>query len=174
MLKKISSLLFLLFFLSFGKSFAQNNLSDKFEILYNPQKYPTSARFYDASGNEVLLSDFHGKVIILNFWKATRRTCLIELPSLNNLAKKYPQIIVLAISEGEEEPEFIDRILHKERRLNNISVSLDKEQRMLNLLGGGKVPQTHLIDKDGTIRGLIKGGADFNSKELQKQIESFM
>ena len=99
---------------------------------------------------------------------------MIELPSLNNLAKKYPQIIVLAISEGEEEPEFIDRILHKERRLNNISVSLDKEQRMLNLLGGGKVPQTHLIDKDGTIRGLIKGGADFNSKELQKQIESFM
>ena len=174
MLKKFFIFFVLTLFISFGKSYAQNNLKNDFDLLYNPQKYPPKATFYDKDGKAVLLSKYEGKVIVLNFWKATCRTCLIELPSLNTLAQKYPEIVVLAISEGNESAEFIENILHKQRRLNNLEVLLDQEEKMFKLLGGEKVPQTRLIDKNGIIRGTIKGGANFNSPELQKQIEALM
>ena len=174
MLKKISIFFVLTLFFVFGKSYAENKLADKFEILHNPQKYPKSATFYDIDKKPVLLSDYAGKVIVLNFWQATCRTCLIELPSLNALAQKYPQIAVIAVSEGDETPEFIDTILHKQRRLENISVFVDDNKKMFKLLGGDKVPQTRLIDKNGVVRGSIKGGADFNSPQIHKQIQELL
>ena len=174
MLKKISTFFLLTLFFTFGKSYAQNNLSMRFENFHNPQKYPRSATFYDKDKKPVLLSDFDGKVIVLNFWQATCRTCLIELPSLNALAQKYPQIAVIAVSEGDETPEFIDIILHKQRRLSNIAVSVDDNKKMFKVLGGDKVPQTRLIDKNGVVRAFIKGGADFNSPEIHKQIEDLL
>ena len=174
MFKKTFILFLLTLFIVFGKAYAQNNLSDEFKDIFNPQKYPKSAAFYDAAGNKVLLSDFDGKVIVLNFWKATCRTCLIELPSLNNLAEKFPQIVVLAVSQGDESPEFIERILHEERQLKNIAVSVDDNQKLFKLLDGDKVPQTRLIDKNGVVKGIIKGGADFNSPKIHKQIEELL
>ena len=174
MFKKILIFFVLTLFFGFGKSYAENKLSNRFEIFHNPQKYPASATFYDKDKNPVLLSDFEGRVIVLNFWQATCRTCLIELPSLNALAEKYPEVIVLAVSEGEETPEFIDMILHKQRRLANISVSVDDHKKMFKLMGGDKVPQTRLIDKKGIVRAFIKGGADFSSAGLHKQIEELL
>ena len=171
MLKKTSFSSLLILLLAFGKSNAQN-LSDSFTNLFNPQKFPQTAQFFDAKGEAVLLSDSIGQVVVLNFWKATCRTCLIELPSLNALAEKYPDLKVIAVSQGDETADLIEKVLHKERRLNKIDVALDKNQALMNLMGGGKVPQTYLIDKDGIVRGHITGGADFNSDTIHKQIES--
>ena len=120
------------------------------------------------------MSDYAGKVIVLNFWQATCRTCLIELPSLNRLAEKYPEIIVLAISQGDENADTIERVLHEERNLTNIPVSLDDNQKLFKLLGGDKVPQTRLIDKKGIVKKTIKGGADFDSEKIHKQIEELL
>ena len=165
MLKNFLIFILLALFICFSKSYAENNLSDSFKKSFNPQKYASSASIYDAQERKILLS---------NFWKATCRTCLIELPSLNRLAEKYPEIVVLAASQGEEDSQFIDRILHQERRLNNLSVFLDKKQKLMNLFGGGKVPKTYLIDKDGFIRGVINGGADFDSLKIHHQIEELI
>ena len=174
MLKKIFILSLLALFIVFSKSYAQNNFSDEFKSIFNPQKISKSAVFYDKEGNQVELSDFEGKVIVLNFWKATCRTCLIELPSLNRLAEKYPEIIVLAISQGDENADTIERVLHEERNLTNIPVSLDDNQKLFKLLGGDKVPQTRLIDKKGIVKKTIKGGADFDSEKIHKQIEELL
>lgn len=172
MIKKLFLLFLLTFFATISKPYAKNNLSDSFTDLFNPQKYPAAATFYTADDTPLKLSDFDGKVIVLNLWKATCRTCLIELPALNALAEKYPDIAVLAVSEGDENAIFIDNILHKERRLNNLNVYLDKNQALMKIMGGGKVPQTYLIDKTGKVRGHIKGGADFNADQIQKQIDA--
>ena len=174
MLKKIFTLSLLALFIVFSKTYAQNNFSDEFKDIFNPQKFPKTAAFYDKEGNKVFLSDFEGKVIVLNFWKATCRTCLIELPSLNNLAEKYPHVVVLAVSQGNENAEIIDHILHEERNLENIEVSLDDNQKLFKLLGGDKVPQTRLIDKKGIVKKTIKGGANFDSEKIHKQIEELL
>ena len=170
MSKKTFLSFFLILLLIFSKSYAEN-LSTSFTNSFNPQKFPQTAQFYDANGKAIQLLDSKGKVIVLNFWKATCRTCLIELPSLNALAEKYPDLKIIAVSQGDESAELVEKVLHKERRLDKIHVALDKNQALMNLMGGGKVPQTYLIDKEGLVRGHITGGADFNSETIHKQIE---
>lgn len=173
MFKKSFLFSVLILLMIFGKSYA-GNLSTSFTNSFNPQKFPETAQFYDAAGNTINLTSSKGKVIVLNFWKATCRTCLIELPGLNALAEKYPDIKVIAVSQGGEPAEVVEKVLHQERKLNKIDTFLDKNQALMNLMGGGKVPQTYLIDKDGIIRGHIQGGADFNAPDLQKQIEDLL
>ncbi len=178
MLKKLFIFFLLALFVTFGKSYAQNlshnDVANHFSKVFSDKKVPATAEFFDKDGNAVKLSKFKGKVIILNFWKATCRPCLIELPGLNTLAQKHNDLVVIAVSQGDESADFIDRILHKERRLNLIDVALDKNQALLKLMGGGKVPQTYLIDKDGTIRGHIQGGADFNAPRINAQIKELL
>ena len=165
-------------FICFGNTKAQNLSSDtpvtEFSLYKQKKQVPQEAFFYTADQTPVFLSSFKGKVVVLNFFKATCLKCLIEMPSLNELKDKYPDIILLAISEGEETPEVVDMILHKERRMNNIDVSLDEKQKLFFLLGGDKVPQTRLIDKDGFIRGYIKGEADFRSEKINTQIQELL
>ena len=54
----------------------------------------------DINGKKVTLSEYKGKVIILNFWATFCGPCKEEMPSLNNLflALKKDGLIVLAIS----------------------------------------------------------------------------
>lgn len=159
----------------FGNPKAQEGLKPKeataFEMLQNPFYVPENAKFYDKQGNPIYLTEFKGKIVVLNFWKATCIKCLIELPSLNRLKESFEDknIIVLAISEGEESAEVIEKVLY-DRRLD-IPVSSDKEMALLKGLGGTTVPRTLLINSKGQIIGVIQGLANFDAPELQKQLK---
>jgi thiol-disulfide isomerase/thioredoxin len=53
----------------------------------------------DLSGRTVRLSDFRGKLVILNFWATWCTACLSEIPDLIELQKRHPhQLVVLGIS----------------------------------------------------------------------------
>ena len=163
----------------FGNTYAENLSKtqpiNQFTMLSVPEKLPQNAQYYQADGKPVLLSYYKGKVVVLNFFKATCLKCLIEMPSLNQLKDRFgDDVVVLAVSQGDESAEIIDNVLHKQRQLNNISVSLDDHQKLFFSVGGEKVPQTRLIDKNGFIRGSIKGEADFLSDKLIKQIENIL
>src|ERR1051325_6289758 len=41
------------------------------------------------TGQAVNLSDYRGKIVVLNFWASWCGPCLEELPSLNRLAERY-------------------------------------------------------------------------------------
>ena len=170
--------LILSFFICVGNTKAEILPSDKsateFEIYVHGKQIPENAVFYTSDKKSVLLSSFKGKVIVLNFFKATCVKCLRELPSLNELKNKYPDIVLLAVSEGEEDAQYVDMMLHKQRHMNNIDVSLDDKQQLFLSFGGDKVPQTRLIDKNGIIRGYIKGEADFSSEKIGSQIQELL
>jgi len=51
------------------------------------------------SGERVSLSDFRGKVVLINFWATWCTACLAEIPSLIALQNEYPdQLVVLGVS----------------------------------------------------------------------------
>ena len=180
MLKKF----FFLFFLAFLFTLFNINLSvadetanesTAFTLYEAPLPVPTTAVFYNKDKQPVFLSDFKGKVLILNFWKATCRKCLAELPSLNRLADAFPtDLKVIAVSQGPETADRIETVLHEERRLANIDVSLDDNQTLFTRLSVEKVPYTFLIDKDGRIVGYIKGQADFDAESIHTQIKELL
>lgn len=69
-------------------------LTISFSILAQENKGDTlvSAKEFSAKdlyGNPVKLSDYAGKVVVLNFWFIKCPPCVKEMPGLNKLKKKY-------------------------------------------------------------------------------------
>ena len=180
MLKKIFFLFLLAFLFTFGninssKSDENADIATSFTLYEEPVSIPTTAVFYDKDNHPVFLSEFKGKVLILNFWKATCRKCLAELPSLDRLqADLSNDIKVIAVSQGPEPSDRIETILHKERRLSNIDVNLDDKQTLYTRLAAPKIPSSLLVNKDNQVIGYIAGQANFDAEEIRTQIKELL
>ena len=176
MLYHIISFSLLALFIFFGKPLAAqekiNLVKTAFEITQSETSIPSQATFKDKNGNQVLLSSFQGKVIVLNFFKPNCRPCLLELPSLNRLAESFKEmpVVILTVAEGEKNAEIVEKVFY-ERRLNNLTIALDENEQLLRMLGGEKVPRTLLINAQGRIIGTLQGQADFSSSVLINQIK---
>jgi len=52
----------------------------------------------DLAGQEVHLSDYKGRTVILNFWATWCAPCRAEIPSFSAFASKHPEIAVLGVA----------------------------------------------------------------------------
>ncbi len=101
-------------------------------------------------GSSIRLSDYKGKVVLLNFWATWCAPCLVEIPDFVELVNQYGDdgfaILGISIDEGPEEKvrEFYER--HK----MNYPVGINP---LLADLYGGVVgiPTSFLIGRDGRI-----------------------
>ena len=164
-------LFFILIFLNFfcNTSLAQTEPAQAFVLYSSPKSMPEDV-FYNAQSTRVSTYDYLGKVIVLNFFKASCKKCVDELPSLNELAQKEPSVVVLTVSEGGEIPETLIRFFH-EKGLKNLRVFYDKEEALFRKIGGIHVPETYLISPQGVRIGEIRGSADFTAPLLLEQIQ---
>jgi thiol-disulfide isomerase/thioredoxin len=60
----------------------------------------------DIDGKDVLLSQYKGKVVLLNFWATWCKPCRVEIPTLSALYRDYKNqgFVVLGISVDSEVP----------------------------------------------------------------------
>jgi thiol-disulfide isomerase/thioredoxin len=59
-------------------------------------------------GREVSVSDFKGKVVLINFWAVGCMPCRIELPHLKELHEKHKgELVILAVNAWDEPPELV-------------------------------------------------------------------
>lgn len=67
----------------------------------SPAEYVQQATFTDFDGNKVDVSDFKGKVVMIDFWETWCKPCISSFPTLDKLQKEYPQKFkVLAVTPG--------------------------------------------------------------------------
>ena len=53
------------------------------------------------NGNQVRLSDYQGKVVVLNFWATWCGPCVREMPMFQEFQDRYPDFVMLGIDEEE-------------------------------------------------------------------------
>lgn len=53
---------------------------------------------YDIDGNKISLKSLKGKIVVLNFWFTQCRPCIVEIPKLNELVKKYKDVVFISIT----------------------------------------------------------------------------
>ncbi|WP_205720223.1 TlpA family protein disulfide reductase [Fodinibius halophilus] len=64
-------------------------------------EYVEQATFTDLEGNEVAVSDYKGKVVMIDFWETWCKPCLASFPTLQKLEEKYPdRFVVFAVTPG--------------------------------------------------------------------------
>jgi peroxiredoxin len=110
----------------------------------------------DANGVRVKLSDYKGKVVLLNFWATWCGPCNIEVPWFIDFEKRYEPhgLVVLGISMDDD----WDAVKpYLEAKKVNYPVALGNDH-VAELYGGvGSLPTTFLIDRRGTIASMHVG-----------------
>ena len=54
-----------------------------------------NVEFKDLAGRTVKINEFHGKALLVNFWATSCPPCLVEIPMLNELHRKYGKDLVI-------------------------------------------------------------------------------
>jgi peroxiredoxin len=119
-------------------------------------------------GRMVRLSDYRGKVVILNFWTKTCTPCLREMPSLNQLARVlegYPDIKMLTITTDESAADAASTLKSVLSEAPAFPTLVDAESKVvLGGYGTSLYPETWIIDPQGVIRARIDGPRDWHEQ----------
>ncbi len=141
---------------------------------YPPHYKPASA---SQSVETLKLSDFRGKVVVIDFWATWCPPCRKGIPDLIELKKKYGgkdfEIIGVSldkISRGGKTAKDVVPFI-KEYGINYPIVWGDMNT-IQNFGGVRSIPTTFFIDKEGKIRDKIVGLADIRT--LESKIEALL
>lgn len=64
-------------------------------------EYVEQAMFTDLDGDTVSISEFKGKVVMIDLWETWCKPCLASFPTMQQLQEEYPDsFIVLAVTPG--------------------------------------------------------------------------
>ena len=106
----------------------------------------------DANGNNVKLSDFKGKPVVVNFWATWCYYCVKEMPDFNEAYKENPDVQFLMVNATGANGETVDSAkAYIQQEKYEFPIFFDTQQEALRAYGVSSFPQTIFIDKDGNI-----------------------
>ena len=113
----------------------------------------------------VTLSDFRGKVVVLNFWATWCPPCVDETPSLVELQQRLKNkgVVVLGVS-WDEDPDAYYKFL-KDHNIDFLTVR-DPAQNSSRLYGTVKIPETYIIDRKGIVRRKFISDVDWMRPDI--------
>jgi peroxiredoxin len=125
-------------------------------------------------GSDVRLSDYKGKVVLLNFWATWCPPCRSEMPSIESLSKKMKgyDFVILAVSIDGFETSRLNSMVSPNHYTFTILHDPDKKVADVYLISG--IPTTFIIDKEGTIVDKSVGGEFWDSADRIKQLMSLV
>jgi len=102
---------------------------------------------------EIKLSDFLGKVVLIDFWASWCPPCREEMPELvkfynSHKDQKFELIAVNIDNDSENMHHFLDKLFPKP----GFPIVVDDEQQIPSLFNIEAMPTTIFIDKNGKIR----------------------
>lgn len=122
---------------------------------------------FDLDGNEVSLSDFEGKVVLVNNWATWCPPCRQEMPEFKAYYEIYRDkgFEIVAIEAGQPEAEV--RSFVEEQGLEFI-ILLDPKNESLITFQNSTLPNSWVIDKRGNLRMAWLGA--INLPTLEKYV----
>lgn len=128
----------------------------------------------DLHGETVRLSQFRGKVVLLNFWATWCGPCLIEMPALEQLYQRFGRkdFEILAIST-DPQGAAVTRPFQRERGLT-FPILHDPDMHVGLTYGVRTLPLSFMVDRRGVIRKKIFGARDWDSPEAHDLIRILM
>ena len=139
------------------------------------EPYTATAEFtlFDINGQRHSLSDYKGKVVLVNFWASWCPPCIYEMPELTRLKKQLSDrpFEILALNVGEKKY----RVRKFAKLINfNLPVLLDTSKNTFDAWNVKTLPTSFLIDAESNIRYRVRGNPGWEEKETITIIEQLI
>lgn len=120
------------------------------------------------SGEQVSLSNYQGKYVLLNFWAIWCPPCKAEMPDFNRFYQENKdQIVILGVELGSKKQD-VQKFIQNGQYVYPVLLDLDKEIGELYRITA--VPTTFILNPQGQIIHVIKGALNYEILEQIRQI----
>ncbi|MDA0704794.1 MAG: TlpA disulfide reductase family protein [Proteobacteria bacterium] len=141
-----------------------------------PREAAPDLPFTTRYGDTWRLSQFRGKVVLLNFWATWCPPCVWEMPGLDrlNAALDPEEAVVLAVAI-DRKAAFAVRPFFDLYRLKHLDMLFDPADALRAELGAlDALPITFLIDRQGRLAGYLPGSAEWDSPDALALIRYYL
>lgn len=126
----------------------------------------------DSNKQQRKLSEFQGKIVLLEFWASWCRPCLSDMPYLKKTYENYHKygFEIFAVSLDVNEEDWLNAIEQKNLNWNHVTELKSHGNTAKFIYGVSGIPDNFLIDEKGIIiaRGLRREKLD---RVLEKMIK---
>ena len=126
----------------------------------------------DYNGNEVRLSDFQGKVAVVNSWAVWCPFCRDELDDFGALQEEFKDTIVVIAIDRAESLEKAKGFTDSLGVTDKMVFLLDPRDSFYQSIGGFSMPETIFVDKEGNIRIHKRGVMELS--EMRERVLSIL
>lgn len=127
-------------------------------------------RLRDIEGNTYRLSDFSGKVIVINFWATWCPPCVAELPDLQKLYSKYGDRIAFLFVSNEE-VDVVEQFIKKKDYTIPVYLPITEYPSDFDT---NSIPTTFVLSKKGEIVVRHTGLAKWNSTRMSGILDALI
>lgn len=146
--------------------------------LHTPGRDPDAQYLPDATyladlQDQASLADLRGQWVLLNLWASWCPGCIVEMPSLEKLAKEYKSkgLYVIAISLDEAEtPDNVQDSITK-FKFGDIARNWDDKGQVYAKFNPPGLPMTYLADPSGKIIQTFAGERDWSDPQVRALID---
>jgi peroxiredoxin len=127
----------------------------------------------DVDGNIHKLSDYRGKVVIVNFWATWCPPCRKEMPSMQRAWEQLRDqgVVMLAIDVGEDE-DTVFAVLGQTPV--EFPLLLDEDSAVTTAWPVRGLPTTYVVDTQGHLAYRAVGGREWDDPALLAQVRELL
>lgn len=124
-------------------------------------------------GKEVSLTQYHGQVVMINFWASWCGPCRQEMPLLESIYKKYNKLGFTLLGVNVE-PD--SKAAEEWLKATPVSfpILFDKDSKVSKLYDVAGMPSTVIIDRAGKVRVLHRGYKPGDENEYLDSIRTLV
>ena len=156
-----------------SKNLLANDDFSKNIVIHEKPLIIKELKFKDFNLQDVDLTNKKGNIMIINFWASWCLPCKREMPSLEILAQKYPNIKIYPINM-EKPNKLRTRDFYKSIGITGLDIYFDPDFKLVKTFKMRGLPTSILIDKDGREFGRVVGEVDFNSEEFIRLLKKYI
>lgn len=129
--------------------------------------------FLDKDENEMNISGYEGKIVLLNFWATWCAPCRKEMPSLDALQKDLggDRFEVVTVATGRNPVPMIEKFF-EQVGVTSLPILRDPSQAYARNMGILGLPMTVLLNEEGEEIARLRGEAEWHSPEAVSLLQA--